>query len=104
MGRYIKYILFICSFIFIIGLFLLKVQNIERIMLLSFIIGNVLYYVVGITLAFVCKDNRAFCKYICPITVFMNPMSYFSLVRIKNDNSNVFPVISVKKFVLWKWI
>ena len=32
-------------------------------------------------------DNRAFCKYICPITVFLKPMSYFSLLRVKCDES-----------------
>ena len=53
----------------------------------AFIIGNILYYAVGIILAFAFKDNRAFCKYICPITVFMKPMSFFSLFRIKCDTS-----------------
>ncbi len=47
------------------------------------IAGNIAYYGVGIILAFVFKDNRAFCKYICPITVFLKPMSYFSLLRVK---------------------
>ena len=51
----------------------------------SFIIGNILYYIVGIALAFAFKDNRAFCKYICPVTVFLKPMSYFSLLRVKVD-------------------
>ena len=51
----------------------------------SFIIGNILYYAVGIAVAYKCKDNRAFCKYICPITVFLKPMSYFSVFRIKVD-------------------
>ena len=37
----------------------------------------------GIILAFKLKDNRAFCKYICPITVFLKPMSYFSLSRVR---------------------
>ena len=46
-----------------------------------------IHYAVGIILAFAFKDNRAFCKYICPITVFMKPMSYFSLFRIKCDTS-----------------
>ena len=32
----------------------------------SFLIGNAVYYAVGILLAFGLKDNRAFCKYICP--------------------------------------
>ena len=49
----------------------------------AFIWGNIAYYGIGIALAFVCKDNRAFCKYICPVTVFLKPMSYFSLLRIK---------------------
>lgn len=38
-------------------------------------------------LAFVFKDNRAFCKYLCPITVFLKPMSYFSLLRVHCDES-----------------
>ena len=54
-------------------------------MFLSFVIGNLLYYALGILLAFLCRDNRAFCKYICPVTVFLKPMSYFSLVRIECD-------------------
>ena len=32
-------------------------------------------------------DNRAFCKYICPITVFLKPMSYFSRMRITVDHN-----------------
>lgn len=46
-----------------------------------------IHYAVGIGLAFLFQDNRAFCKYICPITVFLKPMSYFSLLRIKCDKS-----------------
>ena len=38
---------------------------------------------VGIILAILLKDNRAFCKYICPITVFLKPMSYYSLLRVR---------------------
>ena len=52
-----------------------------------FLVGNLLYYAVGITLAVVFKDNRAFCKYICPITIFLKPMSYFSVLRIRCDES-----------------
>ena len=33
-------------------------------MFVSFIIGNIIYYTLGILLAFIFKDNRAFCKYI----------------------------------------
>ena len=48
-----------------------------------FVIGNLIYYVVGIILAYILKDNRAFCKYVCPITVFLKISSYFSLLRVK---------------------
>ena len=80
---WIRYITFATSLIFVAALFLAKVGNMERIMFRAFVIGNIVYYVVGIALAYVYKDNRAFCKYICPITVFMKPMSYFSLFRVK---------------------
>lgn len=57
--------------------------GLERIMFRSFLVGNLLYYAVGVILALRFQDNRAFCKYICPITVFLKPMSYFSAIRIK---------------------
>jgi ferredoxin-type protein NapH len=47
--------------------------------------GNIIYYAIGISLAFILKDNRAFCKYVCPITVFLKPASKFSLIKIKTD-------------------
>ena len=84
---WIRYITFVLSFILVSGLFLAKVKNMEQIMFWLFLIGNSLYYIVGIFLAFALKDNRAFCKYICPITVFLKPASYFSLLRIKCDKS-----------------
>ncbi|HBQ87661.1 MAG TPA: 4Fe-4S ferredoxin, partial [Syntrophomonas sp.] len=31
------------------------------------------------------KDNRAFCKYICPIPVFQKATSRFALLKIKID-------------------
>lgn len=82
---YIRYILFISSLLFVGALFLLKLPNLSTIMFWSFIIGNMAYYIVGIALAFALKDNRAFCKYICPITVFLKPASYYALLRVKND-------------------
>ena len=84
---WIRYITFAVSLIFVSALFLAHIGNIEQIMFWAFIIGNVMYYAVGVILAFSFKDNRAFCKYICPITVFLKPMSYFSLLRIECDKS-----------------
>ncbi len=82
---WIRYITFAVSALFVGALFLAHAGGIERIMFWAFMVGNLLYYAVGILLAFLFKDNRAFCKYICPITVFLKPMSYFSLTRIKCD-------------------
>ena len=84
---WIRYITFAASLLFVSALFLAKVGNIERIMFIAFIVGNIAYYAVGIALAFAFHDNRAFCKYICPITVFLKPMSRFALFRVKCDKS-----------------
>ena len=81
---FIRYIVFALSLLFVGALFLFHAPHLDRIMFWSFIIGNALYYAVGTVLAFVFKDNRAFCKYICPITVFLKPASYFALLRVKN--------------------
>ena len=47
-----------------------------------FIIGNLLYYVIGIGLAYALKDNRAFCKYACPVSVPLKITSRFSFIKI----------------------
>ena len=94
---WIRYIVFALSLVFVSALFLAQVGNLERIMFRAFIIGNVLYYAVGIILAFKLKDNRAFCKYICPVTVFMKPMSYFALLRVKCDKSKCISCGKCKK-------
>ncbi len=80
---FIRYITFTLSLAFVLALFIAHINHIEKIMFWSFITGNILYYAAGITMAFLFKDNRAFCKYICPVTIFLKPMSYFSLIRIK---------------------
>ena len=84
---WIRYLTFAASLIFVSLLFLTHVGNLEQIMFWVFVAGNLSYYAIGVILAYAFKDNRAFCKYICPITVFMKPMSYFSLFRIKCDKS-----------------
>lgn len=82
---YIRYITFTISLIFVVSLFIFKVPSLEDIMFYAFIIGNIIYYALGVFLAVLLKDNRAFCKYICPVTVFLKPASYFSVMRIKCD-------------------
>lgn len=48
--------------------------------------GNAIYYATGIILAFWLKDNRAFCKYVCPITTILKITSRFSLLKIRGDS------------------
>lgn len=79
---WIRYFTFAASLLFVTALFLFRVGNLERIMFWSFLIGNIAYYAIGIGLAYAFRDNRAFCKYICPVAVFLKPMSYFSVLRI----------------------
>ncbi len=45
--------------------------------------GNVLYYASGIVLAIIMKDNRAFCKYLCPVAILLKAGNIVSLVRVK---------------------
>lgn len=83
----LRYLTFTFSLLLVITLFLFKVAHLEKIMLYLFIIGNILYYLSGIILAYIFKDNRAFCKYLCPVTIFLKPMSYFSLLRVHFDKT-----------------
>ena len=85
---WLRYVMFAASLAFVSALFLAGIKdNMEQIMFRALIIGNVIYYGAGIALAFVFRDNRAFCKYLCPITVFLKPASYYSLLRIRCDES-----------------
>lgn len=43
--------------------------------------GNGLYYLLAVPLAFLCKDQRAFCKILCPVALVMKPTSRFSRLR-----------------------
>ncbi len=53
-----------------------------------FLIGLALYYVVGVGMAYWLKDNRAFCKYLCPIAVPMKATTRYSLLKINGEPSH----------------
>jgi len=44
-------------------------------------------YFIGILLAFALKDNRAFCKFVCPASVPLKLTSRFSLLKIKGSTA-----------------
>jgi len=47
--------------------------------------GNTFYFSSAFILAFMLKDNRAFCKYLCPITVILKITSRFSFLKIEGN-------------------
>lgn len=53
--------------------------------LLWFVGGVALYYVIGVTLAFALRDNRAFCKYLCPAGALALPAARLSLLKVRGD-------------------
>ena len=83
----LRWIIFAVTLAYFCTIWFLYQDKMPSIIYLSFIAGNALYYIAGITLAYIFKDNRAFCKYLCPVTVFLKPASYFSLLRIRYSES-----------------
>jgi len=49
--------------------------------LVWFLVGNVIYYLVAIFLAFKFKKKRAFCKIACPVSIVMKPQTTIALIR-----------------------
>jgi len=50
-----------------------------------FVYGNLLYYVTAIVLAYRLRDNRAFCKYLCPVVVVLALGARLSLLKVAGD-------------------
>lgn len=50
-----------------------------------FVAGNVIYWIVGVALAVALRDNRAFCKYACPVSVPLRVTSRPALVKVAGD-------------------
>jgi len=59
-----------------------NMEHVQKTALYGMIAGNLIYYILGVVLAFILKDNRAFCKYLCPIAVIMKVTARFSLLKI----------------------
>ena len=83
----LRYVTFAASLLFSAALLLLPVHGRENVMFWAFLLGNLAYYAAGTALALRLRDNRAFCKYLCPVTVFLRPISRFALLRVKCDRS-----------------
>jgi polyferredoxin len=53
----------------------------------AFMVGTAAYWIAGIALAAAFKDNRAFCKYLCPIAPLMKPVARLALLKQAVDAS-----------------
>jgi len=80
--RYLHFGLSLITVLLLVFLFGFRDGASGRTAVIWFIVGNVLYYAVGIGLAYALKDNRAFCKYVCPVSVPLKITSRFSLLKI----------------------
>jgi polyferredoxin len=47
--------------------------------------GNTFYFASAFILTFTLKDNRAFCKYLCPITAILKITSRYAFLKIEGD-------------------
>lgn len=50
-----------------------------------FLIGNLAYWTIGVALALTLRDNRAFCKYVCPVATILRVTSRPALLKIEGD-------------------
>jgi polyferredoxin len=48
-----------------------------------FLVGNMMYYIIGIILAIVFKKRRAFCKIWCPVSLTMKLQTRISLIKMR---------------------
>jgi ferredoxin-type protein NapH len=83
---WIRYALFAAALLLVGATLVFHVAS-EQLYFKMFIVGNIAYYAVGIALAAALHDNRAFCKYICPVGVFMKPGARVSIMRVVCDES-----------------
>jgi ferredoxin-type protein NapH len=86
-GGWLRYLHFALSLGLVLGLwFGLDYALPEGSLALAWLIaGNAFYFLSAIALAAVLKDNRAFCKYVCPITVLLKLGTRFSLLKVAGD-------------------
>jgi polyferredoxin len=84
--RYVHFVLSLCLVAALVFLFGYRPWGLAPLWWL--LAGNLLYYAAGIPLAYLLKDNRAFCKYLCPVPVLMKLGSRFALLKISGASES----------------
>ncbi|MGE5604292.1 MAG: 4Fe-4S binding protein [Bacteroidota bacterium] len=59
-----------------------RAEYLNRSEMVWMFLGNGIYYLIGIPLAFILKDRRAFCKVACPVSLVMKLPSRLRLIKI----------------------
>jgi len=81
--RWARYVHFFLSLALVAGLIFAFHYRVNRWSpLLWLLAGNLIYYASAISMAYLLKDNRAFCKYLCPVPVLMKLGSRFALLKV----------------------
>ena len=83
--RYVHFAVGLCLVLILWFLFGYRPALIGNSGLAWLVVGNAFYFTSAILLAFALKDNRAFCKYLCPITAILKTTSRFALTKIGGD-------------------
>ncbi len=83
--RYFHFAVSLCLVLILWFLFGYRPGPISNSGLVWLVVGNTFYFTSAILLAFMSRDNRAFCKYLCPITAILKTTSRFALAKIEGD-------------------
>jgi len=89
--RLLRYVHFGISLLLVLSLWFLYQYRpfpMSKSELIWLVGGNIFYFASAFILAFSLKDNRAFCKYLCPITVILKITSRFAFLKIEGAKEN----------------
>jgi len=78
--RYAHFALSLTLVMVLVALFKYRPSGLRPLWWMLF--GNLLYFALAIPMAYLLNDNRAFCKYLCPVPVLMKLGSRFALLKV----------------------
>lgn len=83
----IRYVALAGSLALVVGLMAFASADMDAIMWWLFLAGNAAYYAMGLAMAVASRDNRAFCKYVCPVGLLMKPAAHVALLHVSCDTT-----------------
>ncbi len=86
--RYLHFFLSLALVALMVFGFKFRQGGLGQTALFWFLVGNLVYWLVGVILDIRLKDNRAFCKYVCPISLILKQTSRPALLKVSGDASS----------------